>query len=157
MLTIALSLSLLRGWWQPGAGGGSSPRAREVGAAEQGKEAQLDASRQVLIVLRDATAADHASVLQSRHRVLTMVRPRLMILEVDPRTVAELDRDAAIAGVYERDVPADVLAGLRPDERLFVDGWLLQRTAESKPRVGDGLSWDAPGFQPPDPPPKTRN
>ena len=114
----------------------------------------MSEARQVLVVLTDASAAAHASVLQDRHRVLTMFRPRLMVLSVDERAVAELGRDPAVAGVFERDAPHAVIEGLRPEEQLFVDSWLLQRTQETKPRVGEGLSWDAPGFQPPDLPKK---
>lgn len=113
-------------------------------------------TRQVLVVLTAAGADAHAAVLQQHHRVIARVPPRLMVLDVDDRAVAELGRDPAVAGLFERGASPAMLEGLRPEEQLFVDGWLLGSTQESKPRSGDGLPWDAPGFQPPDLPPKTR-
>jgi hypothetical protein len=50
---------------------------------------------------------------------------------------------------YVTDVPTEVLDDLAPAERDFVAAW---RTRAAKRRPGDGLSWDAPGFAPPDRP-----
>lgn len=116
----------------------------------------MSKTRQVLVVLTGAGAAD-AGVRPGRYRVIARLPPRLMVVDaVDDLTASELRSDPAVAGVFERDASAAQFEGLRPEEQLFVDGWLLGSTQETKPRVGDGLSWDAPGFQPPDLPPKTR-
>ena len=74
--------------------------------------------------------------------------------QVDAPALVALRKEPDVVGVYEQDVPPDVLAGLRPEERLFVEGWTLQQASKDKSRSGDGLSWDAPGFQPPGPPVK---
>jgi hypothetical protein len=60
-----------------------------------------------------------------------------------------------IVGVYQDAPPAAVLATLDVGERIFVDAWLERVEAArcgGRPRPGDGLSWDAPGYEPPDPP-----
>jgi hypothetical protein len=49
--------------------------------------------------------------------------------------------------VYAEDIPDDVLATLREDERVFVDAW--RERGKAKKRTGEGQSWDAPGFQAP--------
>jgi hypothetical protein len=53
-------------------------------------------------------------------------------------------------------VPQQVIASLRPEERLFVEAWVQQQSGPDQRRRGDGLSWDAPGFQPPGPPDKKK-
>ena len=53
--------------------------------------------------------------------------------------------------IAEGEAPAEVLKTLNPAETLFVSAW-VERSAKPKTRPGDKLSWDAPGFQPPDPP-----
>ena len=83
-----------------------------------------------------------------------MLHPRILVLEADEAALTALRADANVAGVYDQAVPPDVLAGLGPEERLFVEGWIQQQAGKDKSRRGDGLSWDAPGFQPPGPPVK---
>ena len=39
---------------------------------------------------------------------------------------------------------------LTEGERLFAEGWLERQSRGPKERKGEGLPWDAPGFQPPD-------
>ena len=46
--------------------------------------------------------------------------------------------------------PTDV-AGLSEAEMLFVDVWRARLDEPAKQRPGDGVPWDAPGFEPPDP------
>jgi hypothetical protein len=118
--------------------------------------AAASGTRQVLVVLTGTGADAHAGAAQGTYRVLTRLPPRLMVVDADDRAIAELSRDPGVARVVERGAPPVTLEGLRPEEQLFVDSWQLASTQESKPRAGDGLSWDAPGFQPPDIPPKTR-
>jgi hypothetical protein len=118
------------------------------------REGAVSQSRPVLIVLPGASASEHVGRLQSTYRVLTLLPPRILVLEADEAALTALRADANVAGVYDRTVPPDVLAGLGPEERLFVEGWIQQQAGKDKPRRGDGLSWDAPGFQPPGPPVK---
>jgi hypothetical protein len=46
--------------------------------------------------------------------------------------------------------PASVRDSLAADDLLAVEAWLVR--ARPKARPGEGLSWDAPGRTPPDPP-----
>jgi hypothetical protein len=74
--------------------------------------------------------------------------PRIGVVEVDDDAVAGLRRAAGVLGIGDPDLPDDVRAGLTETERLFADAWAAGR--EPKTRPGEGLAWDAPGFQPPD-------
>jgi hypothetical protein len=111
-------------------------------------------SKQVLVLLPEASASEYVGRLQSAYRVLTMLRPRIVVVDVDEPALTALRATPGVAGVYEQKVPAEVLAGLTTEERLFVEGWIQQQASKDKSRSGDGLSWDAPGFKPPGPPVK---
>ena len=127
---------------------------RPADATARTQEGTVSESRPVLVLLPEAPASEQVGRLQSAYRVLTLLRPRIVVLEVDEQALTALRKSPDVAGVYEQTVPPDVLAGLRPEERLFVEGWSLQQASKDKSRSGDGLSWDAPGFQPPGPPVK---
>jgi hypothetical protein len=51
---------------------------------------------------------------------------------------------------YTDSVPDDVLLRLAPQARIFIAAWRDRRRPKERP--GDGLTWDAPGYQPPDRP-----
>jgi hypothetical protein len=133
----------------------SAPADQRAGpVATRTPEGPVSQTRPVLVLLPEASAPQHVARLQRAYRVLTMLRPRIVVLQVGEEAVTALRQDPALTGVYEEAVPPEVLAALRPDERLFVEGWVQQQASMDKKRRGDGLSWDAPGFQPPGPPTK---
>jgi hypothetical protein len=112
----------------------------------------------VLALLRTDAAASLLERLQKQYTVISLLRPRILVLDADDETAAQLRRDTEIVGVFEGQVPAEIVAQLEPTERLFVSAWSQQQSSEGKKRSGDGLPWDSPGFVPPDRPPgsKTR-
>jgi acetamidase/formamidase len=81
-------------------------------------------------------------------RVVQHLPPRLAVVESDDDVRAQLRALPGVLGVGEPDLRDDVRARLTETERLFVDAWVLGR--RPKERHGDGLAWDAPGYQPPD-------
>ncbi len=96
-------------------------------------------------------ANDVGQVLDRLGRSATLVQhlpPRLAIVESDEDARAALRTAPGVLGVGEPDLPDDVRARLTDTERLFVDAWVVGR--QPKTRRGEGLAWDAPGFQPPD-------
>jgi hypothetical protein len=114
-------------------------------------------TRHVLVVLHDASASQTATRLQDRYEIPSRLPPRILVVDPGEEGLADLRSDPGVLGVYEREVPADVLARLRQEEQLFAGAWVQQATQEPKARLGEGLSWDAPGFQPPDAPPPRRS
>jgi hypothetical protein len=64
------------------------------------------------------------------------------------------ERDAVlrIPGVTAlvEEPPAELPTDLSPEERVFVAAWAAR--GAPKVRRGEGLDWDAPGFEPPDRP-----
>jgi hypothetical protein len=77
----------------------------------------------------DAVAAAGGRVLQRAGRVV----------------VAELPDGASVPGA--RAPTPEALAALDEGERLFAAGWAAGRAPKERP--GDGLPWDAPGFEAP--------
>jgi hypothetical protein len=120
------------------------------------EEPGMTDTRHVLVVLHDESASQTATRLQGQFKILSRLAPRILVVDPGEHAPADLGREPGVLGVYERDVPADVLARLRQEEQLFVRAWAQQATQEPKVRPGEGLSWDAPGFQPPDAPPGKR-
>jgi hypothetical protein len=94
----------------------------------------------------DATLAD----LSGSVTVTQRLPPRLAVVEGSPRTAEALRARPGVLAVGDPDLPAAVRAGLTETERLFADAWALGR--QPKERRGDGRSWDAAGFSPPDEP-----
>jgi hypothetical protein len=45
---------------------------------------------------------------------------------------------------------SQILKGLDDNEMLFVRAWEKRLTGQKTERRGEGLSWDADGFEPPD-------
>jgi hypothetical protein len=138
--------------------GSSTSAGRGTGATSAVAEAQVSTKRQVLVLLGTDAAASLLERLQKQYTVISLLRPRILVLDADDETAAQLRRDTEIVGVFEGQVPAEIVAQLEPTERLFVSAWSQQQSSEGKKRSGDGLSWDSPGFVPPDRPPgsKTR-
>ena len=85
--------------------------------------------------------------LQARETVTQTLPPRFALV-VDHKDASSLQR-SDVLGVYEErfDGPRDTLTVA---ENAFVSAWESRR--RPKERLGEGLSWDSPGFLPPDPP-----
>jgi hypothetical protein len=84
--------------------------------------------------------------LRAAGTVTALMPPRLALLRpapgVDP---PRIDGVVYLRRAEEADALPDDLTA---DERLFVDAWRTRFAP--KQRTGDGLAWDAAGFEPPD-------
>jgi hypothetical protein len=96
----------------------------------------------------------------SQARVVAEHRPTVVVIEVgagvSPTAILAVKGVRAVVsggGEQGTTVAGDVTAidGLSGGEKIFVRGWAAAQSSGAKVRIGDGLSWDAPGFQPPDP------
>jgi hypothetical protein len=110
---------------------------------------------QEALVLLDADAGAQARDAVARHgRVLHAAGQRLLVLDAAGTPLhAFADAVRALPGVARVVTdPAEAasLGGLEPGEALFADAWASRRSAPPKgARRGEGLDWDAPGFQAP--------
>jgi hypothetical protein len=86
-------------------------------------------------------------------RVTQRVSQRVVIVEAEDAAAMDELRSHALAVLEPGDVlPSHLRDALNETEALFVDAFA--RRTQVKTRTGDGLSWDAYGFLPPDPPKK---
>lgn len=108
--------------------------------------------RELLVILQ----GDPGDLTSGRIRHGRRVTQRLSdrVFAIEHPGAAALTELRAVPGalVCERgQVPEQLLAELSDAERLWVRAWDSRREGE-KERPGSGLPWDAPGFEPPDPP-----
>lgn len=107
-----------------------------------------DPPREDLVVLGPGPTGQTLAQLRKIVNVTQVLSPRLVLVRAEPALRARIAEVAGVLGVYS-DAPPD-LPDLTPAERVFISAW--QTRATPKQRAGDGLSWDAPGFMPPDRP-----
>ena len=92
-------------------------------------------------------------------RVVGRLDPHVIVVQAPPDELAALARTGRFAimrfpgGRTQAHGDEGVLDQLDDSARLFVDAWRA-RPHEKPDRPGQGLAWDAPGFQPPDLPPR---
>ena len=80
-------------------------------------------------------------------QILQSLPPRLAIVATDAEGIRTLERSPDISAVYAEDVPEEALEQFDQVSRAFATGWNERR--RPKVRRGEGLPWDAPGFDPP--------
>jgi hypothetical protein len=100
---------------------------------------------EVLVALKPGAAIDDA--VPGGAQVVQRMPPRLAIVVADDDGIQAMTDSPAVTGVYAGDVPPDVLDGFDQVTRVFAASWNERR--RPKQRRGEGLSWDAPGFEPP--------
>ena len=105
-----------------------------------------DMPREMLLFAENADILPaHLGALRRAVQVTQVMPPRLALV-----IAPEGSEPPPIPGVVYLTDDTPPPADLSPDERLFVEGWRLRR--QPKERPGEGLSWDSPGFEPPDGP-----
>jgi hypothetical protein len=89
-----------------------------------------------------------------RFRIVHAVSPTVFVIELPGDTsAAEVAAVPGVAAVSEGAVAPELVAGLDEAEALFVRAWARRLGVPGQPRPGEGLDWDARGFEPPDGPP----
>lgn len=95
---------------------------------------------------------EHSSAVLSGHATIVhAASPRLFVVRLESATYEEIAALPGVAALSEQSLPPGLAAQLDPQEKLFAAAFAAR--AIPKERVGDGLPWDAAGFEPPDPAP----
>jgi len=102
-----------------------------------------------MFVVLQLPAGDAADRVRARFEVVAALPPRLLVVQLAADDLAALQRIGGIAAIAADPVGLNVTPPLSEAEQLFTAGWVA-RGVKSGPRAGDGLSWDAPGFEAPD-------
>jgi hypothetical protein len=103
-------------------------------------------SSEVLVELQPGAVLEEAVPPQAK--VLQRLPPRLAIVTADEEGIRAMERTPAITAVFARDVPPEKLEQFDQVTRAFAAGWNERHRPKERP--GEGLSWDSPGFEPPD-------
>ena len=107
----------------------------------------------------DILVVDPSPEWPDRPRVVASAPPRVVVLRTEPGSATDVVAHGRLVivrnadGSNEEHGGADVVAELDDGARLFVEAWRQSPAAKSA-RPGEGLSWDSPGFEPPDRPPQ---
>jgi hypothetical protein len=105
----------------------------------------------LMILSGDATPGLRAEI-ENRAKIVQEASPRVLVVSGDPAEIRRLATSPDVTSDEELAGPVGSAAHdrLTPSERLFVDAWIERRaSAGQKRRVGEGLSWGAPGFEAP--------
>lgn len=86
--------------------------------------------------------------VRSHVTIVHTASPRLFVVRLVEAAPEEISALPGVAAVTNRGLPAELMSDLDDEERLFARAF-ASRT-EPKERIGEGLPWDAPGFEPPD-------
>lgn len=110
--------------------------------------------REVLVILRGGPTAESLVQVCAGCRVQQSASARVGVVECPSGGLSEWSARPGVTVVTGGgDLPPGALEGLDDGEALFVTAWMSRnQEAPGKQRRGEGLSWDAPGFSPPDPP-----
>lgn len=102
---------------------------------------------EAVVIFSTAENTQTPSSLTTRARVVQVGSERVMVVAADAATLGQLRE---LPGVMRVVTPGDAVpesAKLNEQELLFVKGWQLSK--QPKQRRGEGLPWDAPGFDAP--------
>jgi hypothetical protein len=108
-------------------------------------------TREALVIFdgaQDNTALARVTQLVD---VTQRLPPRLAIVRGEGNQLEALRKLPGILAVCEDAVADSILQQLNSAERIFAEAWVAGRQPKAT-RPGEGLPWDAPGFQPPDRP-----
>jgi hypothetical protein len=105
-----------------------------------------------LVILDPLTAAEAQERLRSSHRVTQVGSSRVVVVAVSPEETPPSPSTPGVVAVSSGAPPPGVVEELDEQEAMFVTAWASRMTGPEKQRRGEGLPWDAPGFEPPDRP-----
>ncbi len=109
-----------------------------------------DTKREFLVILDPDQGRDLFQRISSQYKIAQSLPPRVLIPLLDAREAREIAALPGVTSVCEAAVPPHVMETLTDGESLFASAWAERHQAAPKKRVGEGLAWDAPGFEPPD-------
>jgi hypothetical protein len=117
--------------------------------ASSERERSMAEARELLVILDTDGTAAALDRLASVARVTQVLLPRLALVRADAAARDAIRRIPGVIALVE-EAPADLPPDLTPEERVFVAAWAARGAPKVRP--GEGLDWDAPGFEPPDRP-----
>ncbi len=113
--------------------------------------------QEVLVLLSEADVEATLGRLRAAFTLTQIASPRLVLLLLRPDQIEQLRGLPGVEMVLEAEPPPEFYEGLRSDESIFARAWAVRARGGAKPRSGEGLPWDAEGYEPPDDPDEGSN
>jgi hypothetical protein len=111
--------------------------------------------REWLLILDEASADAVLPQLRALVSVTHVVSPRVIVVSSERDPVSALSPILGVRRMYADDVSAEEIESdeafmaLNREESLAARAWLWRQQQPEKQRPGEGLAWDAEGFEPP--------
>ena len=102
-----------------------------------------------LVYLEKENAEETLAELRTQFSVAQIGSRQLVILRGSAAQKEQLKAVGGVQEVFEGSVPLDLSDGLDLTETLFIQAWSLRQQVVPKTRPGQGLDWDAEGFDAP--------
>jgi hypothetical protein len=113
---------------------------------------------ELLVILDGGSPIAVGGELFDRFRIVHAASPTVLVIDLPGDTSAtEVAAIPGVAAVSEGAVTPELIAGLDETTALFVRAWARRIEVPRPLRPGEGLAWDAGGFEPPDAPPEVES
>jgi hypothetical protein len=120
---------------------------------EQEDAPHADDGQELLIILPRDRVTEALAQVRRTCRVTQVASPRVAVVTCAPGEQPGVRSIPGAIVIGSGDPAPAVMGDLDDGESLFVAAWVRRmQELPAKQRRGEGLSWDAPGFTPPDAP-----
>ncbi len=103
----------------------------------------------ILVIAAGREASSVREDLATMGAVSMVLSPRVLVVEGDRDFAAAITEMPGVELATTEPVPQGVVDRLTEVEAAQVAAWNSRLRQDKKVRPGDGLSWDAEGFEPP--------
>jgi hypothetical protein len=107
-----------------------------------------------LLILTGPDRENARHKVEKQLHVVHEASPYVMTVTGDAKEITAISSSSSsvITGSHLKPNDPDdsqLVSQLTQTEQMFIDGWLYNRQSREKKRIGEGLKWDTPGFEPP--------
>jgi hypothetical protein len=108
---------------------------------------ETDQTPEQLIIITGQLPDETLNSLRERYEVTQSVSNRVFLVRGQPSLSGPAPE--GLHTFSKADIPDEILRSLDQRESIFVEAWRLRLQEPAKKRLGEGLDWDASGFEPP--------
>ena len=108
---------------------------------------ETDQAPEQLIIITGQLPDETLNSLRECYKVTQSVSNRVFLVRGQPSLSGPAPE--GLHTFSKADIPDEILSSLDQRESIFVEAWRLRLQVPAKKRTGEGLDWDAPGFEPP--------
>lgn len=105
---------------------------------------------EILVILEPDAADATLQGLHDQYHVLQVFSPTMVLMLVDEDDIPVVKELEGVSVVHDSEIPEEEFPDWKEEESLFGQAWNLRQQSFDKSRKGDGLEWNAEGFEAPD-------